>query len=272
MKTAWSELIQCAIDCDNSTVFHEISETVWTTCDSVDAATADARKTINAWKSPREVNEEMPITRNDIPNETPRGGWMTGAAVDKFITDNEGAIETSESPQVTRSADEDAANNERASETSGSQHLPISKDVDIPEGKTTETHGTGDKTKEKRSGNKDTARRAENDKRARNGTEGDGMVAENDRSETEGGNKDTTRRAENDKRARNGAEGDGMVAENDRSETEGRRKQESGKERRSGINKRAYTGTEILRRRESLKKLGNAVEKQWSSIEEAWDR
>ena len=31
-------------------------------------------------------------------------------------------------------------------------------------------------------------------------------------------------------------------------------------------------GTQIKQRRESLKKLGRAVEKQWSSIEEAWDK
>ena len=53
MKAAWSRLIQCAIDCNNSTVFHEISEKVWATCESVDAATAEAKEAIHTRKPPR---------------------------------------------------------------------------------------------------------------------------------------------------------------------------------------------------------------------------
>ena len=40
MKSAWSKIIQCAIDKENPTVFHEVSVRVWATGDSVNEAIA----------------------------------------------------------------------------------------------------------------------------------------------------------------------------------------------------------------------------------------
>jgi hypothetical protein len=48
MKSAWSKIIQCAIDKENPTVFHEISVRVWTTGDSVNDAIAEAKRAINS--------------------------------------------------------------------------------------------------------------------------------------------------------------------------------------------------------------------------------
>lgn len=48
MKSAWSKIIQCAIDRENPTVFHEISVRVWATSDSVNAAIAEAKRAINS--------------------------------------------------------------------------------------------------------------------------------------------------------------------------------------------------------------------------------
>ena len=42
MKESWNNLIQCAIDNDDTTVFHEISEIVWTTEEAVDKALFDS--------------------------------------------------------------------------------------------------------------------------------------------------------------------------------------------------------------------------------------
>ncbi len=51
MKAALSQLIQYAIDCDNATVFHKISEKVWMTSEAVDAAAAEAEEAICANRS-----------------------------------------------------------------------------------------------------------------------------------------------------------------------------------------------------------------------------
>ena len=48
MKSAWSKIIQCAIDKENPTVFHEISVRVWATGDSVNDAIAEAKRAIDS--------------------------------------------------------------------------------------------------------------------------------------------------------------------------------------------------------------------------------
>ena len=48
MKSAWSKIIQCAIDYENPTVFHEIFVRVWATGDSVDEAVTEAKRTIHS--------------------------------------------------------------------------------------------------------------------------------------------------------------------------------------------------------------------------------
>ena len=66
-----------------------------------------------------------------------------------------------------------------------------------------------------------------------------------------------------------------MVVRSDRLETDGCRKLEIQRENRTEDRKDArewsHTEVEIKKREESLERLGRAVEKQWSSIEEAWD-
>ena len=63
MKTAWSRLIQCAINYENATVFHEISERVWTTGEAVDAAVLeleDMKQTLTESGEVEILGEESP--------------------------------------------------------------------------------------------------------------------------------------------------------------------------------------------------------------------
>jgi len=108
----------------------------------------------------------------------------------------------------------------------------------------------------------------------------------------------STKRNTQDKTGTSGAEGGIMNAESDKSQTEGRRGSEAQREHRaeekpsaenraktnpqraddagerprekveSNVEEQSHVGAE---RERSLGRLGDAVERQWSSIEEAWD-
>ena len=107
--------------------------------------------------------------------------------MDKTTTDNERAIEASESPHATEAADKTTTDNERAIEASESPHATKSQNIPAPatdESQVAYAHDTNDETEKRKGGNKDTAERPTTSKGVQNNVEGGGMVAGNDRSET----------------------------------------------------------------------------------------
>ena len=230
MKTAWSKLIQCAIDYDNSTVFHVISEKVWTTSDAVDAATNEARRTIRS----KQPTSKTPTERN--PTLTDKmGGGADGIESDRN--------KRTESNMPTHTAEETYGGTdsmEQAIEQSESPDNNVSKNVPNPT-----THmdmaAYAISTEEKTEG-----------EQSRCGEKSRGAESKS---------KDV------------GAEGGGMVVRYDRSDTDGRRivEIENPNKIEPDANERSHTEAEVKKREKSLENLGNAVEEQWSSIEEAWD-
>ena len=80
--------------------------------------------------------------------------------MDKTTTDNERAIEASESPHATEAADKTTTDNERAIEASESPHATKSQNIPAPatdESQIAYTHDTNDETEKRKGGNKDTS-------------------------------------------------------------------------------------------------------------------
>ena len=96
MKATWSRLIQCAIDYDNATVFHEISEKVWATGEVVDEATNEAEEaTGKEW--------EISIPMADLSQESPEKMRTATEVADESANENKEAIDISESPHIAES-------------------------------------------------------------------------------------------------------------------------------------------------------------------------
>ena len=104
METAWSKIIQCAIDRENPTVFHEISVRVWATSDSVNAAIAEAKRAINSQEThggPQRGKTHAPAVKEG--KEDVRAYTKTAIKIDNGIVE-QSAEKTTEAIEQNESA------------------------------------------------------------------------------------------------------------------------------------------------------------------------
>ena len=146
MKATWSRLIQIAIDYENSAVFYEISEKVWSAGDSVDEAVAEAEQTIAS---------EIQIDDIEAENET--------SATAEEDTEN-------------------AADAPTAGETEADEH---NVEMHVPEA-TRESKIEDDRAIVINESPSASTKENTQDKTGKSGAEGGRMNAKSDRSETEG--------------------------------------------------------------------------------------
>ncbi|MCP4098939.1 MAG: hypothetical protein GY748_22165, partial [Planctomycetaceae bacterium] len=243
MKTTWSRLIQIAIDYENSAVFHEISEKVWSAGDSVDEAIAEAEHTIAS---------EIQVDNTEAENET--------STTAKGDTENAAEVPTvGETKADEHDVEMHVPENTRESKIEDDRAIVINES---PSASTEEN--TQDKT-------------------GTSGAEGGRMDAESDRSETNGRERSEVQR-EHRAEERPSAEERAKETNPQRVDRAGEwpKAEEQPHERiepdakvrervKSDVEEQSPVGAETKEREKSLERLGDAVERQWSSIEKAWD-
>jgi hypothetical protein len=160
MKSAWSKIIQCAIDKENPTVFHEISVRVWATGDSVNDAIAEAKCAINS----QEIHGKPQVDKKHAPTKEEKKAEAQAKKKNAAGNDDE-IIEQSGRKRVAETTQQSAEKTTGAIEQSESAKTATHKNVTNAGG---ERRGVKESSKETY------------------GTEGDKTVGDTDRSETNG--------------------------------------------------------------------------------------
>ncbi len=266
MKSAWSKIIQCAIDNENPTVFHEISVRVWATGDLVDEAITEAKRTINS----QDMNGEPQVDKRHIPT---RERKKTEAQTKIEIT--AGIDDESVEPSAEK----------REMKTTQRSAKKMAEAIEQIESAKTATHGNVTHAGGGEKGARESSNRV-------NGAEGGTMVARSGRSQTNGREEsDITEKPKGEERPeareraytreleirqKSRAEERQNTEEQSRGEAEILKISEPPEEEKHAVGKRESAieeggRSEKERKREPPREAESTAETEWSAVRNTWN-